>query len=161
MSEKQTKNTKEILSNVWNWEHTEDWWRRAIPNPHPILTTQQMLQEIQDKIANKTLSEWCRYISKLNWKVYTYKWEWEDNYPYWAGLARDWDETILWHPISLSRVLSELWEWFWCIDGFIWNMKKPINLCKRKLITDTLSDAMLDDQSEHTIEVLHKLLIRK
>lgn len=139
-------------------------------------TVYEQLQEIQDKIANKTLSEWCRYISKLNWKVYTYKWEWEDNYPYWAGLARDWDETILWHPISLSRVLSDLGKEYrvqrseeridyalkmWLVKkDAIWSTDWDTINVSWKFHNEDNSDCMLSDQSPETIKAIWEIVCK-
>lgn len=111
------------------------------------METQQILQEIQEKIGTKRINEWLETVTDV--------WYWQHTYS-----INKWEYQEWYYPISLSRVLSALGEWFWCIDGFIWNMKKPINLCKRKLITDTWSDAMLDDQSDHTIKAIWEIVCK-
>ena len=134
---------------------------------------QLMLQEIQEKIADKTLSFWCNII-RINWIEETVvkfdaKWDWSFylvtlcssvNTHYWVSLSLSDVENIIiiWHPISLSRVLSALGHWYWYdfsnqmimfmkdsfIDGIYWYLLK-----------EDKSDAMLDDQSDETIEALH------
>jgi len=80
MSEKQTKNTKDILSNIRNWENTEDWWRRAIPNPHPIMkenntwqTVYEHLQEFLNECIKPTNIGIVIFFTLYGW--YTYPWK--------------------------------------------------------------------------------------
>ncbi len=66
-------------------------------------------------------------------------------------------------PISLSRVLSALWDEYRYVNWIVWviNSHSQEDSFDRKLLTDSWNDAYLDDQSDETIEALHKLLVRK
>lgn len=73
--------------------------------------------------------------------------------------------------LSLSRVLSALWDKYIykqqsLVDMIVYD--EPIESEKyylfdipRKLLNEDWSDAMLDDQSDETIETLYELLVRK
>jgi len=154
---------------------------------------QQMLQEIYDEIANKTLSFWCKYKEvdwddMSNWNYATY-WEhrivtdtiydfetqthkieeyifdekWQQNND-WTN-KKEWTRVIIWHPISLSRVVSALWRdyeiWPWTVKWHIaiWDWINKKLICSRKLINEDWSDAMLEDQSDQTIYSLYNLII--
>lgn len=177
MSEKQTKNTKEILSNVWNWEHTEDWWRRAIPNPHPILTTEKMLQEIQEKIGNQDIIDTqkqklyqvfrTRYNCSRVREARQYNTMSQEDF---SPLEEDeeiYDEVlnIFWW-VSLSRVLSALgneyrykkWMLYQQLEDEDWIYDQ--NIAIRKLLTEDWSDAMLSDQSPETIKAIWEIVCK-
>lgn len=114
-------------------------------------TVYEQLQEIQDKIWIKRINEWLETVTDV--------WYWEHTYS-----VNKWEYQEWYYPISLSRVLSALGHWYWYdfsnqmimfmkdsfIDGIYWYLLK-----------EDKSDAMLDDQSDETIEALHKLLVRK
>lgn len=83
-----------------------------------------------------------------------------------------WELKIIWHKVILSRVLSALGEFYDYRRGYIsfveyiidvdWKRENwEDNICERKLLNEDLSDAMLDDQSDETIEKLHEILVRK
>jgi hypothetical protein len=64
-------------------------------------------------------------------------------------------------PISLSRLLSELWEWYTyyvtlekIYDWDFWYIP-------RRLLTKSGSDAYLENQSDDTIKAIHDLLLDK
>jgi hypothetical protein len=137
---------------------------------------QSMLDKIYEKIADKTLSFWCKLIRHTNdWltKKYYILWPWRSakrwisSIPFWSmdlefdenmisKSSWDWYE-IIWHPVSLARVLSELWDryryqWWEILDWY------DNCVCTRKLLTDSGEEAMLDDQSDETIRAILSLL---
>ena len=81
------------------------------------MTTQQMIEEIQEKISDKTLSIWCiiRWL-EWYWKIYYSDW-WvildiiRDDWEYDAinHKVLFWElYEVIWHPVSLARVLNAL-----------------------------------------------------
>lgn len=147
-----------MTEEQYNFECDCEWQALAeLEKEQAWQTVYEQLQEIQEKIADKTLSFWC---------IYEFWW---DKFPICIHSIKAlknnvWTYKVIWHPISLSRVLSALGHWYWYdfsnqmimfmkdsfIDGIYWYLLK-----------EDKSDAMLDDQSDETIEALHKLLVRK
>ena len=101
------------------------------------MTTEEMLQEIQEKIAH----EYTDFFS-------------------------DWTSEDWYYPISLSRVLSDLSWWYgyevcsWQIIEYIeWDFEYN-TICYRKLLNENDSDAMLDDQSPETIKAIWEIVCK-
>lgn len=122
---------------------------------------QSMIDKIYEKIADKTLSFWCIIFHKKNVDCeYDRYWKrtWDDT----AWNTRNlYVDEIIWHPISLARVLSALIWIVWIHWSII--VKYDINwwwrdICPRKLLTDSWNDAILDDQSDETIRAILWLL---
>ena len=150
------------------------------------MNTQEMIQEIQEKIADKTLSFGCELLRQSNdWYKNSYYilWPWShsrwriSSIPFWSmDIEFDWDMISksswdwyenIWHPVSLSRVLSALGihygfyqsEWY----SIIYHLECqliPWEYISRKLLKEDWSDAHLQDQSDETIQALHGLLVR-
>jgi len=136
------------------------------------MTTQQMIEAIQEKIADKTLSLWCEvvYLTEnfppSHWSVINNmkKVYWLDG----SKLTTENNESvvIIWHPVSLARVLNALdykykliplhnnGEYSYYIDT------GAENSIKRKLTSEDWSDAMLQDQEEETIEALYNIICK-
>lgn len=118
---------------------------------------QQMIDIIYEKIADKTLNEWCKLlVNDWSW-FYEKIISWPDD-----NINSCIDVKVLWHRVSLARVLSALGKWFqyyyWCIME-TWTESW---VCfKRKLLTDSWSDAYLEDQSDDTVKAIHDLLLDK
>lgn len=119
------------------------------------MTTEKMLQEIQDKIGDKTLSKWCRILVD-DWKWFYEKTiSWIDD-----NINNAIDVKIIWHPISLETVLSAFDykykiiplhdnnEYNYYIDT---GAEKSI---KRKLQT------YLQDQSPETIKAIWEIVCK-
>ena len=150
------------------------------------MTTEKMLQEIQEKIGDKTLSFWCKII-RLNWIEETVikfdaKPDWSfylvtlcssNNTHYWVSLSLSDVENIIiiWHPITLTYLLYNLWRGYiydnweivehkkiWSIDEFDnifrcdWVLTKKTNYRNR--------DAMLSDQSPETIKAIWEIVCK-
>ena len=113
-----------------------------------------MIDAIYDKIADKKISIWCKYLF------------WWDVFQICSHIIRnfsDWSR-LIWQPISLARILPYLWEksaknyltsyettWMAKVeteydDSFEWILIKD------------WTDAMLDDQSDNTIKTIYDLL---
>lgn len=113
---------------------------------------QQMLQEIQEAILKKIYPD-------LN--------VFEAIFKYWCVNEVKYSDEWWWVCVfSLSRVISALDDAYWYNDEYwciFWiDMRyERYTICERKLLNEDNSDCMLDDQSEETIEALHKLLVRK
>lgn len=137
------------------------------------MNKQQMLDAIYDKIADKRISMWCK-ICRYHWIIDTVL----SLIDYWQRIElivyswinknivnlnpTIWDidkYNIIWHPIWLSRVLHYLWVYFirykknWVAtvrsgdyETFEWILIKDWN------------DAILDDQSEKTIQAIYNLI---
>lgn len=130
-------------------------------------TVYEQLQEIQEKIAMRW---WDIEYCKKCMSVIEYEQESPNYYREYCNTCKK-DSYIngtikkaYYHPISLAWVLSALGHWYWYdfsnkmimfmkdsfIDGIYWYLLK-----------EDKSDAYLDEQSDETIEALHKLLVRK
>ena len=142
------------------------------------MTTQQKIEAIQENIADKTLSPWCRY--KISW------WDFEillsHDYEDWLefdvretetneiirveySILRDKKIEVIWHPVSLARVLTALsyisakvyltqYE-----EGYKTKIEtEEWDKFYRQLINEDKTDASLFDQSDETIEAIGKLL---
>lgn len=138
------------------------------------MTTEKMLQEIQDKIWDKTLSTWCKISDWKNDddKIYTFLslWPSENKNPPAIVAERRlrlniWK--IIWHPISLARILSSLGEWytyshFYDTYGvhhsYIYDLKDKVY--NRKLLNENWSDCMLDNQSPETIKAIWEIVCK-
>lgn len=122
------------------------------------MDTQQMINKIYEKYADKTLSLWCLYISEITKKTEVYDWTIWNNYI----------RAIIWHPITLARVLSVLdtSRKNWHIEThqykdwsfLIFTDKSNMPVCGRKLLNENWSDATLDDQSDETIQAIYNIL---
>lgn len=145
------------------------------------MNKQQMIEEIQEKIADKTLSFGCNIL--WDWKL---KWMVTKIYPekvhevIWNVEFKDWvcrrlqpwaNYKVIWHPVSLSRVLSKLddcyiyYKWYITTSRYSSIEENSQDLvleevCPRKLLKEDWSDAYLQDQSDETIQALHPLLVR-
>jgi len=168
--------------------------------PYYPMTTQQMIEEIQEKIADKTLSMGC--VFEVWWEIhvyttgstYTITQDMLDKYPdisnklwdvvdicvanlqnYYRNKWLPTELKIIWHPVSLSRVLSALGDkivddWWWWRALAFWDeaiydtshswLNWDDKVCDRKLLKEDWSDAYLQDQSDETIQALHGLLVR-
>ena len=134
------------------------------------MTTQQVIEEIQEKIADKTLSFGCRIgldgyedsiVLDVDYDLYLI-----EN----KGRCIDKihsDSYIIWHPVSLSRVLSALS--FVSAKTYLTqyeeNYKTKVETEEwdklyRKLFNEDWSDAYLQDQPDETIQALHTLIVR-
>lgn len=135
-----------------------------------------MLDAIYEKYADKTLSFWCIVFTKERWKyvkhkvlLYTRKTNWDfdvvcDGYELYDLMQ--WN--IIWHPITLARVLSVLdtSRKNWHIEThqykdwsfLIFTDKSNMPVCGRKLLNENWSDATLDDQSDETIQAIYNIL---
>lgn len=139
-----------------------------------------MIDAIYKKIADKTLLFWCivwryesEYDKELTIGTYIsdyvqdeYTWKYRIKLFNWNIVKMDaeYEYDIIWHPISLARILHHLWEksaknyltsyettWMAKIsteydDSFEWILIKD------------WTDAMLDDQSDNTIKTIYDLL---
>jgi hypothetical protein len=152
------------------------------------MTITPMMQYIQDRIL-EAVHPWlsideaqieARYTK---WCLYSYEWwvleylftkvpnEYEcfpvfynkrkDRTENWDG---DYDYPIIWLPPTLSRVLTTLWDEFYCWN-WIWHAEKISNnyenrkyVCQRKLLKDSWEDCNLFDQSQETITTIWFLL---
>jgi len=147
------------------------------------MTTQQMIEEIQEKIADKTLSFGC-VILRFNWRIkekcvkLEAKSDWEfylvtlyfqlSIYKSNNTHLKDLESiVVIWHPVSLSRVLSALS--FVSAKTYLTqyeeNYKTKVETEEwdkfyRKILKEDGSDAYLQDQSDETIQALHGLLVR-
>lgn len=139
------------------------------------MTTQQMIEAIQEKIGDKTISNWC--MAFINWELYQYYNNWftlitdkSNKFWYISDIEYIKKEEIIWHPVSLARVLNALgeehcyWsEWIYKFDQVIsafvpeWAM---IEVCNRNLLNKDWSDCMLQDQEEETIEALYNIICK-
>lgn len=80
----------------------------------------------------------------------------------------DWTSEDWYYPISLSRVLSVLdtSRKNWHIEThqykdwsfLIFTEKSNMPVCGRKLLNENWSDAILDDQSDETIQAIYNIL---
>jgi len=150
------------------------------------MTTEKMLQEIYSKIANKTLSWWCKII-RMNWIEETVvkfdvKWNWSfylvtlcnsNNTHYWVSLSLSDVENIIiiWHPITLTYLLYNLWRsyiyesWEIIEQKKIWSIDQYDNIfrCNWVLTQKTNyrnRDAMLNDQSPETIKAIWEIVCK-
>ena len=142
---------------------------------------QRMIEEIQDKIADKTLSYWLvfKYQEERNDDLLHFCCIYDDfgdrksiSYMSRGGLCHDdyLDEVqssmvLIWHPVSLPRVLSALGDehYYDHWEILCWETEKrweAFDVCPRKLLKEDWSDAYLQDQSDETIQALHSLLVR-
>ena len=145
------------------------------------MNTQEMIQEIQEKIADKTLSFGCELLRQSNdWYKNSYYilWPWShsrwriSSIPFWSmDIEFDWDMISksswdwyenIWHPVSLSRVLSALGDEYSYDRWIEWyhSQYDAWRICDRELLKEDWSDAHLQDQSDETIQALHGLLVR-
>ena len=139
-----------------------------------------MLDKIYDKIADKTLSVWCK-ICRYVWiyDTFLYLVDYWSYTEYWVLSWKNgrfhkikttpvefWEYIIIWHPISLARVLNALGDEYF-FDNIIlkktdrdddWQIIDTDRICERKLLTDSWNDAKLDDQSDDTIRAILWLL---
>ena len=131
------------------------------------MTEQQLTDELYKIIADKTLSFWC--LIEIWWEnkdICTWKcWE---NAIFWNNykvIDKWWISNIIWHTISLSRVLSILGYSYYYFDDEIkrhygeW-LKDNI-ICERELTKDDWSEAYLDDQSFETKLAIYDLVNNK
>jgi len=147
---------------------------------------QSMLDAVYEKIAYKEETNWCIY--RFNKDYFFRNWSGVNKWHLAILIKRDmkYEHTFLipwfrdapllphkifldldkiWHPISLERVLSELGiDYFynrWCIYYIETYIDYAEEICERKLLTDSWSDAFLDDQSDDTIRVILTLISEK
>ena len=149
-----------------------------------------MIQEIQEKIADKTLSFGCLYrVLDKDQTIYPNEYTWFDNDGNLWYTHKDYglydnednntmvnkeDYVVIWHPVSLSRVLSALGDDYYYRDDIckvevlslydenneLYDEPFDYYVCKRQLLKEDWSDAYLQDQSDETIQELHGLLVR-
>ncbi len=130
------------------------------------MTTEKMLQDIQEKIWDKTLGFWC--LIEVWWEhkdICT--WKCWDTHIFWNNyrtIDKWWISEIIWHPISLSRVLSALGDEYPCsyqVDmWYIDILDEKLSKIPRKLLTEDWSDAMLSDQSPETIKAIREIVCK-
>lgn len=152
-------------------------------------TVYEQLQEIQYKIGDRTLSTWCVFEQNTSWEDWLlYKhtiievqesWRktiiecnWEKRIGYIPFSYNDENrepsrwiiKNIIWHPISLARVLSALGKLYfydWWLQW--WETEKKYEayyICKRKLLNKDNSDCMLSDQSPETIKAIWEIVCK-
>ncbi len=118
------------------------------------MDTKQMLEDIYSKIGTKRINEWLEIVTDIWYWEHTYsvnKWEYQEGY----------------YPISLSRLLSALWNKYifekWKIKYMwkspSWSWKQNHIICTRILLNQDNSDCMLDDQSPETIKAIYDILL--
>lgn len=118
------------------------------------MTTENMLQEIQEAILKKVNSQEYKlyhdFIAKWNKSI----------------VADNRYKLALNKPISLARVLSALGNEYWYKK---WMLHQQLededwiydqNIAIRKLLTDFWSDAMLSDQSPETIKAIWEIVCK-
>ncbi len=163
------------LNEYWNHIDVTPWWifwctKDRYKKESIWQTVYEQLQEIQDKIGDRSLSTWCIVFNK-EWgqhkkhKVlsYTMKTNWEfDVVCDWYELYDLLEWNIIWHPISLSRVLSALGEKYWYVNWVVWiiNSHNKEDSVDRKLLTEDWGDAMLDNQSPETIKAIWEIVCK-
>lgn len=142
------------------------------------MNAQQMLDAIYEKYADKTLSFWCLILSdRFEWicpfvyisdhRIYEdlcYIMISHDNYAT-PLCAKDNIVEIIWHPISLTRVLSVLGDTYFFDKHIFQKIERDddwlINssyMFNRKLLNDDWRDLILDDQSDETIQAIYNIL---
>ena len=163
-----------------------------------------MIEEIETKISDKTLSKWCKITQYRD----SYRWNEEENLIVvsqdtdnlicfnWTRYRQSgWSEwiiiihkdainddcyNIIWHPISLARVLSALdklnWShnqsWYvyfqWEIyhqelyddwDRYDYSMYRK-HISSRKLLNEDNTECYLDGQDEQTIKSIYNIIIK-
>ena len=121
------------------------------------MTTENMLQDIQEKIGIKILSYRCNNCDRL----YTVEW---DCFQCTRDMSYSCREIVEHGSISLSRVLSALGDEYPCsyqVDmWYIDILDEKLSKIPRKLLTEDWSDAMLNDQSDETIQSIYKILCK-
>ena len=159
------------------------------------MTTQQMIEAIQEKIADKTPSKWCmiRFDDWQRWQITQaqmlrasteekncwMKDEMEYLLCYFTSsgtfkkIYREENiDKIIWHPVSLARVLNALgdtywydWHRWWIVHYELWHNSLDYTQSFdywiwRNLRNEDWSDCMLDSQSEETIEALYNIICK-
>lgn len=120
------------------------------------MDTQKMLDEIHKKYADKTLSLWCLYISEITKRTEIYD----------GDIWKNYIRAVVWHPISLARVLSALGDTYFFDKRIFQKIERDddwyvINtgyICNRKLLNDDWRDVILEDQSDETIKAIYNIL---
>lgn len=110
------------------------------------MTREEQIKAIYEKIADKTLSEWCLYLYENKTHTVRFQETLEHNF---LLEIKQWRIKIIWHPVMIWDVLDYIdrnlfrnpskYEWVFEIDikarekcitslynYFIWNYKKPI-----------------------------------
>ena len=142
-----------------------------------------MIDAIYEKIADKTLNRGCMFLthhkwSNMDWTNYDQYCKWyisenefddEDGYQlshdcglWWSTLSTRHKSILIWHPISLARLINYISKnkhWFQisyyarvCIECSWWP------LINWECAKEDWTDAILDDQSDETIETIYNLL---
>ena len=123
-------------------------------------TVYEQLQEIQDKIGDKTLSLWCIFYHKPSKEKWIYDWLRYEIKNLSSNI------NILWHPVTLSRVIINLQKHIFEtreIKVFHWNLftnKENQPLFVWELKNANWSEAMLSDQSPETIKAIWEIVCK-
>lgn len=120
------------------------------------MTKEEMLSSIYDEMADKTLSDGCKYITDIYKCTIRYSDVVQPDNMLYSKENDDFYriDTIIWHPVRIGDVLDwfdknnpeHLWWWNWVINGEIivreWNnLRLPI-----------------DEQSDECIDYVYSLI---